>query len=53
MSRSTSGGRGEPGPPALVEERDHDRARLVAQVAARAAVQDEVGEGSVVHLGRL
>ena len=50
MSRSTRVGRRQAGPRALVEERGQDRARLVAQVAARAAVQDEVGEGSVVHL---
>ena len=34
---------------ALVEECAQEVTRLIAQVAARAAVQDEVGEGSVGH----
>ena len=36
-----------------VEQRIDHRARLVAQAAVGAAVQDEVGEGSVGHRGRI
>ena len=53
MSRSTIVGTREAGAAAFVEDRGDQRARVVAQVAAGAAVQEEVGEGSVVHLGRL
>ena len=50
MSRSTRVGDGQAGARSLLLEREEDRARLVAQAAAGAAVQDEVGEGNVAHL---
>ena len=50
MSRSTSRGDSEAGVRPLVEQGDQQAARLIAQATAGAAVQDEVGEGSVGHL---
>src|SRR6478609_6944156 len=44
------GRHGKAGARSLLLECDEDRARLFAQPAAGAAVQDEVGEGNVAHL---
>ena len=53
MSRSTRVGRREAGAGALGEERVRSVAGLVAQAAAGAAVQDQVGEGSGGHRARI
>ena len=50
MSRSTRRGRQQARVRPLVEQGDQQATRLIAQAAVRAAVQDEVGEGSVAHL---
>ena len=50
MSRSTRVGTARPARARCSWSASEDRARLVAQAAAGAAVQDEVGEGNVAHL---